>query len=72
MIFMEIRQKIHRQVDQLLPDQLNLLAEFLDFLQFKRSQPSVSPSQPVERRPGLHPDVFVISDDFDAPLPDSF
>ncbi len=25
-----------------------------------------------ERKPGLHPGAFVISDDFDAPFPDSF
>jgi hypothetical protein len=72
MTFLEIRQKIHQQIDQLLPDQLNLLAEFLDFLQFKWSKPSVSAVRPGERQPGLHPGAFVISDDFDAPLPDSF
>jgi hypothetical protein len=35
MTVLEIRKKLHQQIDQLLPDQLNLLAEFLDFLQFK-------------------------------------
>jgi antitoxin (DNA-binding transcriptional repressor) of toxin-antitoxin stability system len=25
-----------------------------------------------QRKPGLHPGAFVISDDFDGPLPDSF
>ena len=72
MTFMQIRQKIHQQIDQLLPDQLNLLAEFLDFLQFKRSKPSTPEVRPAERQPSLHPGAFVISDDFDAPLPDSF
>ena len=72
MTSMEIRQKIHQQVDQLLPEQLKLLAEFLDFLQFKRSKVSVSTAEPAERKPGLHPGVFVIGDDFDSPLPDSF
>jgi hypothetical protein len=60
---------LNRPIDQLLPDQLNLLADFLDFL---RSQSFVSAVKPSERKPGLHPGAFVISDDFDAPLPDSF
>ena len=72
MTFLEIRQKIHQQIDQLLPDQLNLLADFLDFLQFKWSKPSAPTAQPSERQPGLHSGAFVISDDFDVPLPDSF
>jgi hypothetical protein len=25
-----------------------------------------------ERKPGLHPGAFIVSDDFDEPLPDSF
>jgi hypothetical protein len=30
-------------------------------------------TQPLkERQPDLHPNVFVMTDDFDAPLPDSF
>ena len=72
MTFMEIRQKIHQQIDQLLPDQLNLLAEFLDFLQFKRSKASDFTAELAERQPSLHPGAFVISEDFDAPLLDSF
>ncbi|MDJ0707407.1 MAG: DUF2281 domain-containing protein [Leptolyngbyaceae cyanobacterium MO_188.B28] len=72
MTFMENRQKIHQQVDQLLPDQLKLLAKFLDFLQFKRSKVSDSIAEPAKRKSGLYPGAFVISDDFDAPLPDSF
>ena len=72
MTSLDTREKLHQQVDQLLPDQLNLLAEFLEFLQFKKVQPPMSDSSQVERTPGLHPGAFVISDDFDAPLPDSF
>lgn len=34
----EIRQKIHQQIEQLLPEQLDLLAEFLEFLQFKSAK----------------------------------
>ena len=69
---LETRQKIYQQIEQLLPDQLNLLTEFLDFLQFKENKPS-TPTQPLaKRKPGLHPNVFVMSDDFNDPLPDSF
>jgi hypothetical protein len=35
-------------------------------------QETATAKRPNERKPGLHPDVFTISDDFDAPLPDSF
>jgi hypothetical protein len=72
MTVLEIRKKLHQQIDQLLPDQLNLLAEFLDFLQFKKAKPLSSVAPSTERQPGLHPGAFVISDDFDDPLPDSF
>lgn len=72
MTALEIRKKIHQQIDQLLPDQLSLLAEFLDFLQFKRAKPSASTARPTKRQPGLHPNAFVVSDDFDTPLPDNF
>jgi Protein of unknown function (DUF2281) len=72
MTVLEIRKKLHQQIDQLLPDQLNLLAEFLDFLQFKKAKPLSSVALSDERQPGLHPGAFVISDDFDDPLPDSF
>jgi hypothetical protein len=72
MTLIEIRQKIHQQIDQLLPEQLDLLAEFLEFLQFKSTKPPASTTQQPERQPGLHPGAFVISEDFDAPLPDSF
>ena len=58
----ETRQKIYQQIEQLLPDQLNLLTEFLDFLQLKENKPSTPTQQPAKRKPGLHPDVFVMSD----------
>ena len=32
-------EKIHHQIDQLRPDQLVLLGEFLDFLTFQRQHP---------------------------------
>ena len=34
----EIRQKLHRQIDQLPTDLLLLVDEFLEFLKFKRSK----------------------------------
>lgn len=68
----EIRENLHRQIDQLLPDQLNLLSDFLDFLQFKKAKPQVHNSETIKRKPGLHPGAFVVADDFDDPLPDSF
>lgn len=72
MTTLETRQKIYQQIDQLLPDQLHLLAEFLDFLHFKGNK-SAAPSQPSsKRKAGLNPGAFIISDDFDDPLPDSF
>lgn len=67
----EIRQQLHQQIDRLLPEQLNLLADFLAFLEFKGAK-SATPEAPTERQPSLNPGSFVISDDFDAPLPDSF
>ncbi|MEL6260221.1 MAG: DUF2281 domain-containing protein [Cyanobacteria bacterium J06626_6] len=66
----EIRQKIHQKIDQLLPNELHLLSEFLDYLSFKTKNtaaPSIS-----KRKGGLHPGAFIMSDDFDDPLPDSF
>jgi hypothetical protein len=36
------------------------------------SQEIATAKRHYERTPGLHPGVFIISDDFDEPLPDSF
>ena len=38
MIQAEIRQKIHQQIDQLPADLLLLVAEFLEFVSFKRAK----------------------------------
>jgi hypothetical protein len=38
MLQTEIRQKLHQQIDQLPSDLLILVAEFLDFLKFKRAK----------------------------------
>lgn len=32
----------------------------------------VSETRITERKPGLHPGAFIVHDDFDEPLPDSF
>jgi hypothetical protein len=37
MLQAEIRQKLHQQIDQLPSDLLLFVAEFLDFLKFKRT-----------------------------------
>ena len=66
----EIRQKIHQKIDQLLPNELNLLSEFLDFLSFKTQKTATSSGS--KRKGGLHSGAFIVSDDFDEPLPDSF
>ncbi len=38
----------------------------------QNAQKWVSPTRIAERKLGLHPGVFVVHDDFDEPLPDSF
>ena len=38
MTAIEIRQQVHQQIDRLPPEQLALVAEFLEFLQFKLSK----------------------------------
>lgn len=44
----EIRQQIHQQVDQLPLDQLAVVAEFLEFLQFKLAK---TPDAPTPLQP---------------------
>ena len=61
-----MRQKIHQQIDQLLPNQLNLISEFLGCLQFQQQ------IKATQRQAGLHTNIFQITDDFDDSLPDSF
>ncbi len=72
MTTLENRQKIYQQIDQPLPDQLYLLAEFLDFLHFKGNKSATPFQLPSKRKAGLNPGAFIINDDFDDPLPDSF
>ncbi|MGB3312070.1 MAG: DUF2281 domain-containing protein [Nodosilinea sp.] len=61
-----IEQSLLEQVRALTPAQQQTV---LDFAAFLRQQ---APAAAKERIPGLHPGAFVISDDFDDPLPDSF
>ena len=61
-----IEQALLEQVRALTPAQQQTI---LDFAAFLRQQ---APTASKERIPGLHPGAFVISDDFDDPLPDSF
>lgn len=68
----EIRRKIQQEIKQLPSEKLALLSEFLDFLKFKSKEVTSPLSSPTKRKGGLHLGAFVVSDDFDAPLPDSF
>ncbi|WP_017297093.1 DUF2281 domain-containing protein [Nodosilinea nodulosa] len=61
-----IERSLLEQVRALTPAQQQTV---LDFAAFLRHQ---SPAAAKERIPGLHPGAFVMSDDFDEPLPDSF
>jgi hypothetical protein len=38
----------------------------------QNTQEWVSQTRIAERKPGLHPGSFIVHDDFDEPLPDSF
>ena len=85
----EVRKQVLQKIDQLLPDQLIAINDFIDFLRFKKEVNTGS--QPLDairsnggkaegqtsndeklRKPGLNPGSFIISEDFDDPLPDSF
>ncbi|NJL03291.1 MAG: DUF2281 domain-containing protein [Spirulinaceae cyanobacterium SM2_1_0] len=67
----EMRAQIIQQLEDLPPDKLRRLAEFLQFLTSQEHPtPPAAPSN--QRQPGLHPHAFAASDDFDEPLPDSF
>lgn len=45
MTAIEIRQQVHQQIDQLPPEQLALVAEFLEFLQFKLAKTADASTQ---------------------------
>jgi hypothetical protein len=61
-----IEQALLEQVRVLSPTQQQTV---LDFAAFLRQKAAVAAK---ERIPGLHPGAFVIRDDFDDSLPDSF
>jgi hypothetical protein len=47
MTALEMREELHQRIDQLSPEQLALLADFLEFLQFKHFK-SVAPTALVQ------------------------
>lgn len=52
-------------------EQIQLATRLLQWVEDKmQTQPNTQTLK--ERQPDLHPGVFVMADDFDAPLPDSF
>lgn len=52
-------------------EQFQLATRLLQWSEAKMpAQPASQP--PTQRQPDLHPGVFVIADDFDEPVPDSF
>lgn len=52
-------------------EQLHLATRLLQWAEAQR-QESSSTHLPVERKPDLHPGVFILQEDFDEPLPDAF
>ncbi len=51
-------------------EQFHLAARLLQWAEAK--MPVQENDQPLQRQPELHPGAFVVGDDFDEPLPDSF
>jgi hypothetical protein len=62
-----LEQALLEQVRALTPAQQQSVLDFAAFLGQKTPQPA-----PKARTPGLHKGAFVMSDDFDDPLPDEF
>lgn len=54
----EIRQKLHRQIDQLPADLLMLVDEFLEFLKFRRNQAPDSAAIAAEPETGADEPVL--------------
>ena len=52
-------------------EQFHLAARLLQWAEAKM-EAQTTPHAPAERRPDLHPGAFVMGEDFDAPLSDSF
>jgi hypothetical protein len=52
-------------------EQFHLAVRLLQWAEAKMQIQTPPPAR-AERRPDLHPGVFVMDDDFDAPLPDGF
>ncbi|MEO0984231.1 MAG: hypothetical protein AAFY20_01635 [Cyanobacteria bacterium J06639_14] len=50
-------------------EQFHLATRLLQWAEAK--MPEQEDVQPLQRQPDLHPDAFVVGDDFDEPVPDS-
>lgn len=63
---MNLEQTLLEQVRALTPTQQQAVLDFAAFLRQK--------TRPVTKKriPGLHQGAFIMGDDFDDPLPDSF
>lgn len=74
MATMTDKEKIHQQIDQLNPEQINLLANFIDFLHYKGNLST--PSQPQNSEdlaPQIEPAIDAdIKPDIKDSLPDCF
>ena len=63
-------QELIREAQRLSwQEQFHLATRLLQWVEAK-VQPEVQAS--TQRQPDLHPGAFLVSDDFDEPLPDSF
>ncbi|MCL4867571.1 MAG: DUF2281 domain-containing protein [Anaerolineae bacterium] len=66
-----LKETLWHEIDALPESQLKTLREFVQFLQYMAQQKPATPK--LSRRiPGLDAGSTWVSDDFDAPLPDSF
>jgi hypothetical protein len=68
MTLQELMQEAQRLSWQ---EQFHLAARLLQWAEEKMPEPLES-QLPIQRQPDLHPGAFLVSDDFDEPLPDSF
>ncbi|ASC70946.1 hypothetical protein XM38_018950 [Halomicronema hongdechloris C2206] len=68
MTLQELMQEAQRLSWQ---EQFHLAARLLQWAEAKMPKPLAS-QLPAQRQPDLHPGAFIVSDDFDDPLPNSF
>ncbi len=62
-------KQLHDLVERLPPDAQEQLYDYAQFLLERKTKPSAPRKARVAN---LHPGAFIVHDDFDAPLPDSF